>query len=338
MNVKENYSLLNYNTFGIGVVARYFVELSSNQDIQEFLEFKNYKKLGKLFLGGGSNILFTKDFDGIVVKVNNSGIDLIQETKDYFTVSVGAGMNWHSFVMYCIDKGYSGIENLSLIPGNVGAAPMQNIGAYGVELKDVFKELEAINLETGEVCIFSKKDCGFGYRTSVFKRELKNKYVITRVVFNLFTKPNIQTSYGAIEHELENMKVSELSIRAVSEAVCRIRSSKLPLPSELGNAGSFFKNPTISVNQYNEIKKTFRDISGYSNPDSLIKVPAAWLIENCKWKGFRKGDAGVHKNHALVLCNYGNASGKEIFNLSEEIKLSVKDKFNIELEREVNVY
>jgi UDP-N-acetylmuramate dehydrogenase len=272
-----------------------------------------------------------------VLKNNLKGIELVREDDDYYFVRCAAGENWHQFVLHCIANNYAGVENLSLIPGCVGASPMQNIGAYGVEIKDVFHELEAIHLKDSSPQIFKKEDCEFGYRESVFKRKLKNQFIITSVTFQLTKKPNLNTSYGAIEKELEAMGVKEISIAAISKAVCNIRSSKLPNPAEIGNAGSFFKNPTVKNSAFEELKKSFPTIVGYPNSDGETKLAAGWLIEQCGWKGYRKGDAGVHKNQALVLVNYNNASGKEIYDLSTQILKSVKEKFGVDLEREVNI-
>jgi UDP-N-acetylmuramate dehydrogenase len=296
-----------------------------------------------LILGGGSNILFTKDYDGMVLKNEISGIKVLHEEPAYVYVKVGAGENWHSFVLHCIDLHWAGVENLSLIPGNVGAAPMQNIGAYGVELSSVFLSLEAFHLKEKKIVTFTAADCGFGYRESVFKNKLKDQFVILSVTFKLKKQPVFHTSYGAIEQELEKMGVKELSIKAISDAVISIRKSKLPDPKEIGNAGSFFKNPSVSKEKSQILNSKFQAINGHENVDGTVKLAAAWLIEQCgpeygtSWKGYRKGDAGCHSKQALVLVNYGNAQGKEIYDLSEEILQTVKEKFGIILEREVNI-
>lgn len=338
MNIIENYSLKKENTFGIDSVALYYVEVYSDSDIMELLATEHFQGMQKVVLGGGSNMLFTKRFDGVILKNNLKGITIEKEDDEHVYVKVGAGENWHHFVLYCIDHGYAGIENLSLIPGNIGAAPMQNIGAYGVELKDVFHELEAMNLETLIPRTFSNEECKFGYRDSVFKQEAKGKYIITSVTLRLNKKPKFNTTYGAIEDELKKMGVKDLSIKAISEAVCNIRMSKLPNPDEIGNAGSFFKNPIVPNTKFAELKKTFPDIVAYKNTENDTKLAAGWLIEQCGWKGQRIGDAGVHKNQALVLVNYGEAKGKEVLELSDKILNSVKGKFGVELEREVNIY
>jgi len=336
MQIGENTSLKRLNTFGIDVSAKFFVEVSSIEDVQEFIAEPKIKGLPVLVLGGGSNILLKGDFPGIVLKVGINGIDIKSEDEDHYHLEVGAGENWHKLVTYCVENGYAGIENLSLIPGNVGAAPMQNIGAYGVELKDVFEELTAIDLQSGELIVFGKEQCHFGYRDSVFKNQDKGKYLIASVTLRLNKTPACNTSYGALEQELEAMGVEQIDIKAVSQAVINIRSSKLPDPKVLGNAGSFFKNPVISTDIYSGLKSDYPDIVSYTTGDNM-KLAAGWLIDQCGWKGKRVGDAGVHENHALVLANYGEASGNEIYDLSETILESVKDKFGITLEREVNV-
>lgn len=337
MNIFENYPLRPLNTFHIEATARYFASASAVDDAREILSSERFKSLPRLILGGGSNILFTRDFNGIVIKNELKGIGLVHEDADHYYVKAGAGENWHLFVMHCIDHGYAGVENLSLIPGNVGAGPMQNIGAYGVELKDVFHELEALNIQTLDVETFSNAECRFGYRESIFKREAKDRYIITSVTFRLNKKPVFNTSYGAIEKELEAMNVQELSIRAISQAVINIRSSKLPDPAKIGNAGSFFKNPVVSVEKYESLRQQFPNIVAYPSSPAEVKLAAGWLIEQCGWKGQTYGDAGVHKLQALVLVNYGNAEGREIYNLSQRILDSVFEKFGVELEREVNI-
>lgn len=337
MLIRENISLKNYNTFGIQAAARYFAECTTIDDLKEVLNDKILGSQERLILGGGSNLLFTKDFAGIVLKNNLKGIDLVGEDEDNYYVKAAAGEVWHEFVLHCIANNYAGLENLSLIPGCVGASPMQNIGAYGVEIKDSFYELEALSIDDLSITKFDAKACEFGYRESVFKRKLKGKFIIISVTFRLAKKPVFNTSYGAIEKELEAMGVKELSIQAISNAVCNIRSSKLPNPKEIGNAGSFFKNPVVSLNHFEKLKAAYPDIVSYPSGDGAFKLAAGWLIEQAGWKGQRLGDAGVHKLQALVLVNYGNARGAEIFDLSGKIIQSVKEKFAVELEREVNI-
>lgn len=338
MAIKKDFSLKNFNTFGIDIKAKYFFEASNQQSLLDILSLPEYVNEKKLFLGQGSNILFTKDFDGLVIKVNLLGIEKISETDQDILIKVGAGNIWHDFVLYCIEKSYGGLENLSLIPGTVGASPIQNIGAYGVELKDVFHSLEAIEIKTGNKKVFDKIDCKFGYRNSIFKNKLKNKYIITSVTFKLNKNNTINTSYGDIQKKLAEKNKNSYSIKDVSEAVCEIRNSKLPNPKEIGNAGSFFKNPEIDIALFEKIKLKYHDISSYKLPDpNKVKIPAGWLIEKCGWKGKTFDNYGVHKNQALVLVNYGGADGKKIKKLSEKIKKSVLEFFEIELETEVNI-
>lgn len=340
MQVHQNYSLKKYNTFGIAAIAKYFAIFTSPDELEEVLK-SNENISSKMILGGGSNILFTKDYNGLVLKNEIQGINICREDDEYYYIKVGAGVKWHSFVMYCVAHVLGGIENLSLIPGNVGASPMQNIGAYGVEIKDVFVELEAFHPGEKIVQRFSKKDCEFGYRESVFKKKYKDQFVILNVTFRLRKIPQFNVSYGAIEDELKRMKVENLSVKAISDAVIHIRASKLPDPAIIGNAGSFFKNPILSGHEFRKLHEleifAGQNTPHYNIDENHFKIPAGWLIEQCGWKGFRKGNAGCYGKQALVLVNYGNASGKDIYNLSEEIKISVKEKFGIELEREVNI-
>ena len=337
MLVHENYSLKKHNTFGIPAFARYYTEVDTITGFQEILTDNIYRETKKLILGGGSNILFTKDFDGIVLKNKLKGITVIEETDDHYLIKAGAGEVWHEFVMHCVTHNYAGLENLSLIPGCVGASPMQNIGAYGVEIKDSFYELEALKIDDLTLHTFSNADCKFGYRESVFKHEYKNQFIITSVTYKLLKKPVFNTSYGAIEKELEAMGANELTVQAISKAVCNIRSSKLPDPAKIGNAGSFFKNPEITADKYTVLKQDFPERVSYSLPNGNVKLAAGWLIEQCGWKGKTFGDAGVHKMQALVLVNYRNATGNEIYDLSQQILDSVKAKFDVVLEREVNI-
>jgi UDP-N-acetylmuramate dehydrogenase len=341
MKVQENISLKSLNTFGIDVKAKYFAPFQSVGDLNDLLEFRESKtsnqKPQSLVLGGGSNILFTKDVDGLVIKNEILGIKEIKEDQHHIYVQAGAGVNWHHFVLHCIHNGWAGVENLSLIPGNVGASPMQNIGAYGVEIKDVFFSLEAFHIADRKLVNFSLNDCEFGYRESVFKRKFKDQFVITSVTYRLNREPAFNTSYGAVGQELEKMQVKELSLQAVSQAVINIRSSKLPDPAIIGNAGSFFKNPEISNAQFSILKTQFPGIVGYELPHDKVKLAAGWLIEQAGWKGVRRGDAGCHEKQALVLVNYGSSKGKEIYDLSGEILKSVKEKFGVMLEREVNI-
>jgi UDP-N-acetylmuramate dehydrogenase len=319
------------------VSARFFSVVDSVESIAEAAKYCVEKNLPSFILGGGSNILFTKNVEAFVIKNNIKGIEKVHEDDEHYYIKAGAGENWHQFVMHCINNQYAGVENLSLIPGNVGASPMQNIGAYGVEIKDVFHSLEAYHLKDRQPVVFSGGECSFGYRESVFKNKYRNQFVITSVTYRLKKKPDFNISYGAIEQELNNMGIKELSIVAIANAVINIRRSKLPDPTVIGNAGSFFKNPEIPVEQFSQLKKEYPGMVGYELDNGNVKVAAGWLIEQCAWKGFRSGDAGCHEKQALVLVNYGNAKGEEIYALSEDIMNSVRIKYGINLEREVNV-
>ncbi len=336
--ISEHVSLKAFNTFGIDVHADFFCTVRSVQEFVALTQTATYRQQRSLTLGGGSNVLFLDDFKGLVIKNEIKGIETLHETDDYIIVRVGAGEVWHEFVMYCMQHNWGGIENLSLIPGTVGAAPMQNIGAYGVEVKDVIENVDAVDVRTGELHTFSNEECQFGYRESVFKGTLKEKFFISSVTLRLHKKKHqLHTSYGAIREVLASKKISSPTIQNISEAVIEIRSGKLPDPAKVGNAGSFFKNPVVTQNYFAELKKTYPTIPGYVSENQEVKVPAGWLIEQCGWKGKRIGDAGVHTHQALVLVNHGSATGAEIFSLANEVKKSVKMKFNIELSTEVNI-
>ena len=335
MQVKENISLRSYNTMGIDVRAKYFASFSGADELEELLHAHASHR--PLILGGGSNILFTNNYDGIILKNEVTGIEKMREDDKHVYIRAGAGESWHGFVQHCIANSFAGVENLSLIPGNTGASPIQNIGAYGVEMKDVFEELEAFHLHERKIYRFGAADCHFGYRESSFKRKYAGQFAILSVTYRLNKTPRFNISYGAIEQELEQMGIKDLSIAAVSQAVINIRRSRLPDPAVIGNAGSFFKNPTVSVRQFNELKAAFPLLPAFPAGHDHVKLAAGWLIEQCGWKGFRRGDAGCHAKQALVLVNYGGATGKEIYDLSEEILQSVKDRFGVVLEREVNV-
>lgn len=336
--IQTDYNLKANNTFGIEVFAKKYTEINDEDDFKSLINDGVLVNDTRLILGGGSNVLFTKNFDGIVIKNNIKGIEVLGENDDQVFVQAGAGETWHEFVLYCIDQGWYGIENLSLIPGNVGASPMQNIGAYGVEIKDVFHELEAVHIATGETHYFDKNACEFGYRESVFKKEMKNQYLISTVSFKLSKKPNFSVEYGAIKQELEQMNVSELSAKTISNAVINIRSSKLPDPKKLGNAGSFFKNPVIDEELFEQVKKEHENLVAYPAGAGKMKLAAGWLIDQAGWKGKVVGNCGVHDLQALVLVNHGGATGEEIYDLSSEVLQSVKEKFGVDLEREVNIY
>jgi len=337
MKIQENISLLSYNTFNIDCSACFFVEVQDLNDLNELRQSDVFKDNERLVLGGGSNVLFKGDFDGLVILNLLKGIELIDEDEESVWINVHGGENWHELVEYCVAKGWGGIENLALIPGSVGASPIQNIGAYGVELKDVFVSLEAFMWSTGETKVFYHEDCRFGYRDSVFKRELKGKVLISSVTLKLSRFPQVNTSYGAISNVLEEQKVEHPSIADVCNAVIQIRRSKLPDPEEIGNAGSFFKNPELPVEQANELFSKFPDAPRYVVSDSIIKIPAGWMIDQCGWKGFRKGDAGVHAKQALVLVNHGSVNGNEITELAQRIMDSVENKFGVALTPEVNI-
>lgn len=336
--MQENFSLKPFNTFGVEAKAKYFVEVNTVEELIETLKHSHTQTLPLLFLGGGSNILFTKDFDGLAIQLNLKGISEKILNENEILVTAKAGENWHEFVMFCLNKNYGGLENLSLIPGNVGTSPMQNIGAYGTEIKDHFVSCKVVNLQTLEVENFDLEKCRFGYRDSIFKQEGKDQYVILEVSFKLTTQNHtIKTEYGAIKYELENLGIINPTIQDISKAVINIRQSKLPDPKKIGNAGSFFKNPTIPLAQFEGLKLKFDNIQGYPNGNS-VKVPAGWLIEQCGWKGKQIGNVASHQLQSLVIINAtGNASGKEIFDFSTLIIDSVKEKFGIELEREVNI-
>ena len=334
MDIQQNISLKSYNTFCIDVKARRFVNITSLNELKKVI--RSEKRF--FILSGGSNLLLTKDIDKLVIHLNTKGIEVLQETNNDIFIKVQAGENWHEFVLWCIDHNYGGVENLSLIPGNVGTAPIQNIGAYGVELKDNMHNLEALEIDSLNTKIFTNKNCEFGYRNSVFKNDLKGKYIITSVTFKLSKNTHkLNSSYGAIQSELDIANIINPTIKDISKAVIAIRQSKLPDPKEIGNSGSFFKNPIISTSDFRNLQKTYPDAPHYVVSKNEIKVPAGWLVEQCGFKGKRFGDAGVHKKQALVLVNYGNATGEEIWSLAQKIQKTVLKTFNILLEAEVNV-
>ncbi len=336
MKIEHNKSLKQYNTFGIDVQAREFITITSVPQLQKILAKEVTKKL--FVLSGGSNMLLTQKINALVLHIALKGISISEENENTVIVSANAGENWHDFVQFCIKNNYGGLENLSLIPGYVGSAPIQNIGAYGVELKDIFVNCEAIEIETQKKHIFSKEDCQFGYRNSIFKNEAKGKFIITKVSFRLTKKDHVlNTSYGAIEQALANKNITAPTIKDISEAVIQIRRSKLPDPAEIGNSGSFFKNPVISSDHFLTLQKQHPNIPFYKVDDKSIKVPAGWLIEQCGFKGKRWGDAGVHEKQALVLVNYNHATGKEILDVSKRIQSEIFKNFQIQLETEVNI-
>lgn len=336
MQILNNVSLKPFNTFGIDVNAKKFVTVTSVAELQTAL--KTFQSDDKLILGGGSNMLLTKNIDASVIHLDIKGTEVLEEDSSEVLVKVYAGENWHEFVLWCIEHDFGGVENLSLIPGKVGAVPIQNIGAYGVEIKDVLVWCEAVSTKTGSIKSFSNKDCNFSYRESVFKQELKNEYVVINIVLKLSkNKHHIKIGYGAIESQLAENNITTPSIKDVSNAVISIRRSKLPDPKKIGNSGSFFKNPIISISKYQALLENFTEMPQYAVSEDLVKVPAGWLIERAGFKGKSLGNYGVHKNQALVLVNYGGAQGEDIYNLAKLIQLTVKRLFDIEIEMEVNV-
>mgnify|MGYP001305706758 FL=1 len=333
LNFQKDTSLLPYNTFGIEVKSKHFVNVKSIDELQAVLNHNQQENL--LVLGGGSNLLLTKDFEGLTLRIQNRGIEIVDQDDRKARVKVAAGENWHDFVLWCLENDLGGVENLALIPGNVGAAPIQNIGAYGVELREVFESCEAISIDTGKVKIFKKDECDFGYRNSIFKKTLKGKYIIFSVQFNLNKPPHaLNISYKGLS---EKLKGKIINIQSIAQAVIEIRTSKLPNPKKIGNCGSFFKNPVITLIKFNDLKQQYPDIPHYPDQVDKIKIPAAWLIDTLGYKGYRNHDAGVHPNQALVLVNYGNATGAEIKKLAQQIRNKVKEKFAINLEFEVNI-
>lgn len=338
MLIKENVSLKPYNTFGVEAIAKYFAVASNQDEVREILNWTKENNEKILLLSGGSNMLIVNDWDGLALKIEMHGIEIVESNEDEAIVKVNSAEVWNDFVQWCIERDLGGLENLSLIPGRAGTAPIQNIGAYGVEIKDTMTELTALEIATGQLRTFTNEQCKFGYRDSVFKNELKGQYLILDVSFKL-TKKNhkLHTEYGAIRNELAQMGIENPTIKDVAQAVIKIRQSKLPDPKKIGNSGSFFKNPVIDQKLFDELKLKFPEIVGYPSGDDKVKVAAGWLIENAGWKGKRFEDAGVHKDQALVLVNYGNATGKEIYDLSEKIIQDIFEKYNIHLEREVNV-
>jgi len=337
LQIRENVSLKNFNTFGVEAIAKYLVEINHEDELTELFLDPKWLQMPRLVLGGGSNVLFTKDFEGLVIRMNIRGIEHRINHEEVY-VEAGAGESWNELVNYCVGHDFAGMENLSLIPGSVGASPVQNIGAYGVELKDVFESCQAFEISTQQIKTFVKEACGFGYRESIFKGELKDRFIITSVKFKLSTKPKVNTKYGAIEEELRKREIAGPTIQDVSKVVAHIRVSKLPDPSTIGNAGSFFKNPVIGFGEFERLKNKFSELVHYPAGNNQIKLAAGWLIEQCGWKGKIVGQTGTWKNQALVLVNHGNASGAEIFALSSQIIDTVYNKFGVYLNREVNIF
>lgn len=337
MIIQENFSLKLYNTFGIDAKADYFIEVNNFIELKKALVFRRQNNLPILFIGGGSNMLFVDDFKGLALKLNLKGIEIIKEDDDFVWVKAQGSENWHQFIQWTLAHDFGGLQNLSLIPGNVGTAPIQNIGAYGVEAKDTIVEVQTLALETGDERIFSNEECQFGYRDSIFKNELKSQYVLVAVTFKLSKRNHqLKIGYGAIQQELEVENCTNPTIQEIASAVIRIRESKLPDPAQIGNSGSFFKNPVVSKEVFDTILANHPAIVNYP-AENGVKLAAGWLIEQAGWKGKRFGDAGVHDKQALVLVNYGQATGKEIYDLSENIIQDIKSKFGVTLEREVNM-
>ncbi|HEY9003170.1 MAG TPA: UDP-N-acetylmuramate dehydrogenase [Mucilaginibacter sp.] len=336
LQIQENVSLKNFNTFGIDVSARYFVEIGHEDELVELFMDPQWLQMERLVLGGGSNMLMVNDFDGLVIRINIRGIEHRINHNEVF-VEAGAGEVWNDLVNFCVAREYAGVENLSLIPGSVGASPIQNIGAYGVELKDVFYSCQAFEIASGTFRKFTNEDCRFGYRDSIFKNELKEKFIIISVKFKLSLVPNLNLKYGAIEQELANRGITNPTIKDVSQVVSHIRVSKLPDPSTIGNAGSFFKNPVISKDIFDQVYSKFPEVVNYPASNGQVKLAAGWLIEQCGWKGKVVGHTGTWKNQALVLVNHGGATGEEVYSFSSQIIDSVYSKFGVLLEREVNI-
>lgn len=337
MKITENQSLLSLNTFGLDVKSKWYLDATNVSELQSVITDSRFRGIRKMILGGGSNVLFKTDFDGLIIHNTISGIEIISEDDNFVFVKSGAGVVWNDLVQFAIQRNFPGLENLSLIPGSVGASPIQNIGAYGVEIKKTFHELTAVGLEDGKVRTFNSAECRFGYRDSIFKQEAKGKFAIVDVTFRLNKKEVLNTSYGAINDQLKLMNVTAPTIRDVSNAVIAIRQSKLPDPRIIGNAGSFFKNPEIPVSQFEELKTSYPDIVGYPSQSSKVKVAAGWLIEKAGWKGKRIGNVGMHEKQALVLVNHGGASGEELIAHALRVQQSVQENFGVHIEMEVNV-
>ena len=337
MKLLQNHTLRNYNTFGVNVSAKLFAEVFSESELENFLNDENFKSQKKIIIGGGSNILFTKDFDGIIIKTSITGITIVEEYDDKVLIESGAGTIWDDLVAYCVNKKFGGIENLTSIPGSVGAAPIQNIGAYGQELSDSFYSLDGFYLDNGKKKIFTKDDCNFAYRNSIFKEELKNKFIITSVRLKLSKNPEVNTKYKSLREYFLKREMTNPTIKDVRKAVAEIRQSRLPDPKVIGNAGSFFKNPEISFESFDKLKSAFPDVVNFPAGNDKVKISAGWLIEKCGWKGKRVGDVGASPDHALVICNFGQAKGSEILEFALRIKEDVRNKFGITLQEEVNI-
>jgi UDP-N-acetylmuramate dehydrogenase len=336
--VQANHPLKSFNSFGFAVLADYLVTIKDETHLREALDYARAKELSLVVLGEGSNVVFRQNINALVLKMAITGIQIIEENESSVLVQVGAGENWHQFILWCLQNNYYGLENLSLIPGAVGAAPIQNIGAYGVEQNKCFDCLEAVNRLTGEIVVFNNSNCEFGYRDSVFKGKFLDQFIITQVSYRLNKQADTQTAYGAIKDELAAMNADPNDPKAVSRAVCNIRRSKLPSPKVIGNAGSFFKNPVVDARTFKQLKSQYQALVAYPQDHGMVKLAAGWMIEFCGWKGFREGDVGVHADQALVLVNYGDGLGTELIELAARIQRSVHDKFGIHLEIEPRIY
>ena len=338
MEFLEDYPLQNLNTFGLPARGRYFCRAESVEDLREALAFAEARKHPILLLGGGSNVVLTRDFPGLVVRIALKGIERIEDTPDRCLLRAGAGEDWPGLVEYCLQRGYFGLENLSMIPGTVGAAPIQNIGAYGVELRERLESLQALDRATGQIVRCNNPECGFSYRDSVFKQERRDQYIITSVTLKLDKRPEPVTTYGSVERELAAMGVTSITPESVGRAIGNLRRRKLPDPAVLGNAGSFFKNPLVSSEILGRLKFRYDDLVAHPGPDDRVRLAAGWMIDRLGWKGVRRGAVGVHTEHALVLVNYGGASAEEVLQLAREIQLSVREAFDLDLEIEPRVY
>lgn len=333
--IEENYPLRSLNTFGLPASARFFAEATTPEDIKSVISVFSDHELPKLIMGGGSNLLFTGDFKGIVFYPSIKGREIIKMNESNVWIKAYAGENWDQFVAYCVGRNWGGLENLSLIPGNVGACPVQNIGAYGVEVKDTIESVEALDMATGEIRIFPNAECKFGYRDSIFKNEAADRYLVLSVTFCLDVNPSVNMAYKDVLEELK--QYSKVDIATVRQAIVNIRNRKLPDPSELGNAGSFFKNPVIPIDLFKKIRNQYPEAPMYPVSEEYVKIPAAWLIQTAGWKGKREGNTGTHPNQPLVIVNYGNATGTEIVDFAKKIQESVIQQFSITLEMEVRI-
>lgn len=337
ISIINNASYQHLNTFNIQGQTKYLANVNSETQLISAIEFAHQQKIPYIILGGGSNVLMTQNNEGLIIHIAIKDITKIDETEEYIYLKVGAGENWHEFVQYCLANNYYGIENLSLIPGTVGAAPIQNIGAYGVELKDVFHELEAVDVTTGKIIHFNHEACEFAYRNSIFKKVL-DRYIVCNVTLRLKKQPNVVLTDNSVKNELNQLSIQQPNPKQLSEIICTIRKRKLPYDKNIGNAGSFFMNSIISESHYLDIKKQYSDAIGFSVGDDKVKIAAGWMIDKCGWRGFREGDAGIYEHNALVLVNHGQATGEQILQLAKKVKESVNQRFNVSLQIEPRIY